>query len=153
MTTPLQRDIKQPKPFRRPEEAAFLNVMRTASMLVGRLTELLRPYEVTQPQYNVLRILRGAGPDGLPSGEIGERMVSRDPDVTRLLDRMEKRGLLARARDSADRRVITVRLTADGRALVDSLDTPTLDLLTAQLGHLSAEELETLNDLLERARQ
>src|SRR4051794_39877096 len=94
------------------ETRAFLDLFRTCSLVVGQLNDTLRVADISQPQYNVLRILRGAGEAGLPSGEIGERMVNRDPDMTRLLDRMEARGLVTRARDSADRRVITVYLSA-----------------------------------------
>ena len=111
-----------------------------------------RPHALSQPQYNVLRILRGAGPAGLPSGEVGDRMVARDPDVTRLLDRMEARGLVARARDQADRRVVVARLTEAGRRLVDALDAPVQAMHARQLGHLSGAELHALSALLERAR-
>lgn len=148
----LQRQIKQPKPFRSLEAEVFLNVLRTSSALVGELATLLRPYELTQPQYNVLRILRGAGADGLPCGEIGERMVSREPDVTRLLNRMEDSGLVLRRRGPADRRVVTAWLTAAGKRLVDALDEPVEAMHARQLGHLSREELHALSELLERAR-
>ncbi|HEX6630308.1 MAG TPA: MarR family transcriptional regulator [Gemmatimonadaceae bacterium] len=152
MAGQLRQQLKQRRPFRSIEAEVFLNVLRTSTTFVGQLVEVLRPYELTQPQYNVLRILRGAGAVGLPCGEVGERMVSREPDVTRLLDRMEQRGLVARARDAADRRVVTARLTADGRKLVDALDAPVEALHARQLGHLSAADLRTLNALLESAR-
>ena len=150
--TDLQQEIKQPKPFSSPEAAVFLNVLRTSALLVGELVEVLRPFGLTQPQYNVLRILRGAGEDGLPSGEIGARMVSREPDITRLIDRMESRSLVVRARGATDRRVVTVRITSAGRALVDSLDAPVAAMHARQLGHLAPDELQALNTLLERAR-
>ncbi len=149
----LQKQIKQRAPFRSLEAEAFLNVLRTSAALTGEFAEMLKPYELTQPQYNVLRILRGAGPDGLPSGDVGERMVSRDPDVTRLLDRMEARALVARERAREDRRVVTVRITPEGRRLVDALDEPVQALHARQLGHLSRDELVSLNALLERARR
>lgn len=152
MAGDLQSQIKQPRPFRSPEEEAFLNVLRTAATLLGAFAELLRPHGLSQPQYNVLRILRGAGPAGLPSGEVGDRMVARDPDVTRLLDRMEARGLVARTRGQADRRVVVARLTDEGRCLVDALDAPVQALHARRLGHLSGEELGTLSALLGRAR-
>jgi DNA-binding MarR family transcriptional regulator len=151
MTGRLREQIRQPKPFRSLEAEAFLNVLRTSTALLSQLVELLRPHELTQPQYNVLRILRGAD-EGLPSGEIGDRMVSREPDVTRLLDRMETGGLVSRQRDSADRRVVTARLTEQGRRLVDALDTSVQEMHASQLGHFSEEELRTLIALLERAR-
>jgi DNA-binding MarR family transcriptional regulator len=153
MTKHLQEELKQPKPFRSLEAAVFLNVLRTATALVGELVEVLRPYELTQPQYNVLRILRGAGPEGLPSGEVGERMVSREPDMTRLLDRMEARALVARQRGPLDRRIVTVRITDEGLRLVDALDEPVAAMHARQLAHLSHEELEALDGLLERARE
>jgi DNA-binding MarR family transcriptional regulator len=152
-THELQQQIKQRAPFRSAEAEAFLNVLRTSAVLSAEFGEMLRPYEITQPQYNVLRILRGAGAEGLPSGDVGERMVSRDPDVTRLLDRMETRGLVARERGREDRRVVTVRLTPEGRRLVDTLDEPVQALHQRQLGHLSRDELHSLTTLLERARR
>lgn len=152
MVGQLRQQIKQPKPFRSPEEEAFLNVLRTSTALVAGLVDVLRPYDLTQPQYNVLRILRGAGDDGLPSGEVGERMVTRDPDVTRLLDRLEARALVARVRQPPDRRVVTARLTSAGLRLVELLDGPIQELHVRRLGHLTKTELRTLNELLERAR-
>jgi DNA-binding MarR family transcriptional regulator len=127
MSGHLQHDLKQRTPFESLEAEVFLNVLRTAAALVGGLSEVLRPFDITQPQYNVLRILRGAGRAGLPCGEVGERMVNREPDVSRLLDRMERRGLVARARAPGDRRVVTAWLTREGheaalRALSDLLE-------------------------------
>ncbi|MEO5815108.1 MAG: MarR family transcriptional regulator [Gemmatimonadaceae bacterium] len=148
----LQSQIKQSRPFRSPEELLFVNLLRTARQLLDDFDRLLRSRELTQPQYNILRILRGAGAKGLPSGEIGERMVGRDPDVTRLLDRMEERGLVVRNRSTADRRVVTTQLTTDGLRMVDELDAPLLAMHTRQLGHLSPGEMDELNRLLERAR-
>jgi DNA-binding MarR family transcriptional regulator len=148
----LQSQIKQSRPFRTPEEQLFVNLLRTARQLLDTFDQLLRGHALTQPQYNILRILRGAGASGLPSGEIGERMVGRDPDVTRLLDRMEERGLVVRNRSTADRRVVTTQLTAEGLRMVDALDAPLLAMHAGQLGHLSAEEMADLNALLERAR-
>lgn len=148
----LQQEIKQTRPFRSPHAELFLNLLRTSTELVGELVELLRPYDLTRPQYNVLRILRGAGAEGLPSGEVGERMVTREPDVTRLLDRLATRGLVERRRGSRDRRVVTTRITAEGMRLVGALDDPVEELHKLQLGHLRAEELQLLNQLLERAR-
>jgi len=153
MAGQLRDEIRQPGPFRSLEAEAYLNVLRTSTVLLAELVELLRPHELTQPQYNVLRILRGAGDDGLPSGEIGDRMVSRDPDTTRLLDRMEVRGLVSRRRGPADRRVVTVRITDEGRRLVDALDAPVQAMHARQLGHLDEDELRTLIALLERARR
>lgn len=152
MSGRLQEQIKQQQPFRSLEAEVFLNVLRTATWMVGELTALLRPYDLTQPQYNVLRILRGAGGAGLPSGEVGARMVSREPDVTRLLERMAQRGLVERVRDQADRRVVQTHLTAQGLRLVDQLDEPVQALHARQLGHLGGRDLRALAELLEQAR-
>lgn len=152
MPGPLQTDIKQPRAFRSSEAEVFLNVLRTSSLLVGDLVDLLKPYDITQPQYNVLRILRGAEPDGLMRGEVGERMVAREPDITRLLERMEARGLLTRARETGDRRVVRVRISATGLALVDKLDAPVEEMHRRQLQHLTVAEQHTLSELLTKAR-
>src|ERR1700682_5880573 len=100
-----------------PEEAAFLELLRTTDMLSRGLISVLKTEELSATQYNVLRILRGA-PQGLPCGEIASRMITRDPDVTRLLDRMEKRGLISRSRESRDRRLVLARITPEGLKLV-----------------------------------
>ena len=110
----LQTEIQQTKPFESFEEETFLNLQRTAEALMHGLEAGLKPAGLSPSQYNVLRILRGAGAEGLACGGIAERMVTRDPDMTRLLDRLEARGLVMRARDRADRRVITVRITPEG---------------------------------------
>jgi DNA-binding MarR family transcriptional regulator len=153
MSGQLRQQLRQQKPFERLEAEVFLNVVRTAAVFLDTLADVLRPHDLSQPQYNVLRILRGAGPDGLPSGAIGERMVRRDPDVTRLVDRLEARGLVARNRPAGDRRVVRVGLTSEGRRLVDALDEPVADMHRRQLGHLTPDDLRTLSDLLEAARR
>jgi DNA-binding MarR family transcriptional regulator len=152
MPSRLATAIKQTKPFVSREEEAFLAVQRTASELGQGLAELLKPLGLTGPQYNVLRILRGAGEAGLACREIAERLVARDPDVTRLLDRMDKQGLIVRTRESADRRVVITRITATGRELVTQLDKPVSDLHLRQLGHLGQTKLRTLLELLDEAR-
>src|SRR5215469_14234820 len=107
-----------------PEEAVYVELMRTADRLSRPVTELLKTEDLSPPQYNVLRILRGS-PDGLNCGEIGRRMITRDPDITRLLDRLEKRGLISRHRDDQrDRRVVSARITAHGLDLLSQLDQP-----------------------------
>jgi DNA-binding MarR family transcriptional regulator len=150
----LRQIIKQRKPFASLEQEVFLEVLRTGHALVHDLVELLKPYGLTQPQYNVLRILRGAGAAGLPTGEVGDRMVaSREPDVTRLLVRMEARGLVARERRSDNRRFVTVRITRDGLKALKALDAPVAAMHATQLRHMSRRELEQLAELLERARE
>jgi DNA-binding MarR family transcriptional regulator len=151
--TKLQDEIKQTKPFESPEDEAFVSVLRTAGAFQWREAEILKPYEITLPQYNVLRILRGAGPMGLICREIGERMITRDPDVTKLLDRLEARGLVSRERQENDRRVIVARVTPEGLRLVAEIDVPVLKLTADLLGHLGERKLGTLIRLLEEARE
>ena len=148
----LREEIQQQKPFESLEQEAVLNVLRTADVLLQRITAVLKPFKLSHSQYNVLRILRGAGPEGLACREIGERMISRDPDITRLLDRLEGRGLLTRTRDQKDRRVITARITSEGRSLVDALDQPIAAVDRQPLRHLGEQRLRTLIQLLELAR-
>jgi len=148
----IQQEIQQRAPVGSLEEEAFLNVLRTANALSQEMGDLLRRHGLTQAQYNVLRILRGAGEAGLTASDIGDRMVTRDPDVTRLVDRLEKRGLVERRRCGQDRRVVWTRISPAGRALVDPLDVSVHDLHAAQLGHLGHDGLRTLVTLLEKAR-
>jgi len=134
-----------------PEEAAFLDLLRTTDMLVRGAIGVLKEENLSHTQYNVLRILRGA-PQGLACGEIASRMITRDPDVTRLLDRMEKRGLISRARESRDRRMVLARITPEGRKLVDRLDEPVQKTHRKLLGHLGKQRLRALGELLAAAR-
>jgi DNA-binding MarR family transcriptional regulator len=104
-------------------------------------------------QYNVLRILRGAGEQGLCCREVAERMVTRDPDITRLVDRLERRSLLTRSRDSKDRRIITVRITPDGLKTLKDLDGPMEEYNRNRLSHMDKADLRKLSELLEAARE
>ena len=135
-----------------PEETAFLDLLRTVDMLTRSAFGVLKAEDLSSTQYNVLRILRG-GPQGLPCGEIAGRMITRDPDVTRLLDRMEKRGLISRARDSRDRRMVLARISAEGLKLVNRLDEPVQQMHRKLLGHLGRERLRALGELLAAARE
>ena len=148
----LKREIKQNRPFSSLHEEVVLSMLRTADELAVPLTEVLRGTGLSMSQYNILRILRGAGSDGLICGEISERMVRRDPDLTRLLDRLETRGLVARNRGTADRRVVNATLTDEGHALLESLDEAVKTAVKAVLAHMKRERLELLLDLLEEAR-
>ena len=134
-----------------PEEAAYLDLVRTAELLSRHFVQLLKADDLSPAQYNVLRILRGS-PDGLTCGEIANRMITRDPDITRLLDRMEKRNLISRSRDRKDRRVVLTRITAEGLDLLAGLDHPVREKHRRLLGHLGAERLRTLRQLLEACR-
>jgi DNA-binding MarR family transcriptional regulator len=133
------------------EEALYLELCRTTDLLSRPLVDLLKAEDLSANQYNVLRILRGA-PDGLPCGEIGCRMITRDPDITRLLDRLEKRGLILRTRETCDRRMVTGRITPDGIRLLSRMDEPVREAHRAQLGHLGRERMKTFTELLQLAR-
>jgi DNA-binding MarR family transcriptional regulator len=134
-----------------PEEAAFLDLLCTTDILSRRLAAVLKAGDLSANQYNVLRILRGS-PDGLPCGEIASRMITRDPDITRLLDRLEKRGLISRCRETQDRRMVMARITPDGLKLLARLDKPVEEAHRRQLGHLGRERLQALTELLHAAR-
>jgi MarR family transcriptional regulator, organic hydroperoxide resistance regulator len=149
----LKKEIKQRKPFKTREQEAFLNLLRTTEALVRRQAVVLKPVGLSHPQYNVLRILRGAGPSGLACRDVCDRMITRDPDLTRLVDRLEVRGLVARARDGTDRRVVMLRITPAGLRLLKNLDEPITRLHVQQLGHLGARQLHTLIQLLEVVRE
>ncbi|HZW79710.1 MAG TPA: MarR family transcriptional regulator [Candidatus Deferrimicrobiaceae bacterium] len=134
-----------------PEEAAFLELLRTTDMLSRGLVQVLKVEDVSSTQYNVLRILRGA-PEGLPCGEIANRMITRDPDVTRLLDRLEKRELISRCRETQDRRTVRARIAPEGLKLLARLDEPMQAAHRRQLGHLGHRRLQALTDLLRISR-
>lgn len=150
MKRAVQSENKQ-KPTVCLEEVAFLELCRTTDMLSRRLTVLLKSEDLSATQYNVLRILRGA-PDGLPCGEIGNRMITRDPDITRLLDRLEKRELISRCREIKDRRMVMARITPEGMKLLAVMDEPVQEMHRSQLGHLGRGWLRTLTELLQTAR-
>lgn len=148
----LLEEIKQTKPFASKEEEVYLNLQRTAEALRWLFIETLKPYELTLVQYNVLRILRGAGASGVKCSEISERLITKDSDITRLLDRLEARKLVARERDSKDRRTIIATITKAGFDLLAELDQPISNASREQLGHLGENLLEQLNALLVLAR-
>lgn len=134
-----------------PEESVFLDLLRTADVLSRRLAYVLKADDLSATQYNVLRILRGA-PLGLTCGEMGNRMITRDPDITRLLDRMEKRGLISRCRETKDRRMVLTRITPEGLKILARLDEPVQEAHRDQLGHLGQERLRALTELLRACR-
>jgi DNA-binding MarR family transcriptional regulator len=134
------------------EAETTLNIVRTADHLGLLLAGLLKPYALSGTQYNVLRILRGAGAEGASCKEIAGRLVTRDPDVTRLMDRLEKRGLLSRDRAKEDRRVVTHRLTQAGLELVNELDRPIEELHQKAMQHMKPKKLRELIGLLEELR-
>jgi DNA-binding MarR family transcriptional regulator len=148
----LQEDLKQTRPFACIEEEVFLSLARTSAVLEHGFAQALKPYGITATQYNVLRILRGAGPDGLCRNEIGSRLVRSVPDVTRLLDRMEEMNLIARERAGTDRRYVTTRISRPGLDLLARLDSEVAIIHQRQLGHVSKRALRTLVDVLTAIR-
>ena len=134
------------------EERIFIALLKAADALGQEAEQLVRTAELTGTQYNVLRILRGAGPEGLACRAIGDRMITHDPDITRLLDRMEKRGLITRERQKDDRRVVKTRITPHALALLKPLDQPMRDLHKRQFRHMAGARLKTLHDLLDEIR-
>lgn len=152
MPATLRDDIRQTKPFTSLQHEASLNVIRTAAVLSDVFEVLLKPYGISGTQYNVLRILRGAEPGGLCRNELRDRMLTRMPDMTRLLDRMEEAGLVTRAREAEDRRQVLTRITEEGRRLLAELDEPVMEFHRNRLGHMSDEQLRSLSELLTLAR-
>ena len=149
----LQAELKQKIPFASREAEAYLSLLRTSDALQTQVESQLKKFGLTGTQYNALRILRGAGPEGLPCREIGERMITRDPDVTRLLDRLEDRGFVQRARAKLDRRVIYGKITAAGLKLLREMDGPLEKFGREMLRHVGQEKLKQLIDLLELVRE
>jgi DNA-binding MarR family transcriptional regulator len=149
-------EIHQTKAFATIEEELLVSLLRTTDVLQERFEQMIRPFNISMTQYNVLRILRGAEPNGRTCGEIGERMIAREPDVTRLLERMDKAGLIKRTRDSADRRVVVTRITPAGLKLLDELDPKVreIDGLLQPMGERKIESmLKLLDELREHVRQ
>ena len=149
----LQAEIKQTRPFELIEEEAMLNVLRTAEVLQRTTADFLKEFDLSPVQYNVLRILRGAGAAGATCSQIGERLLARDPDITRLLDRMEARGLIARERSREDRRVVMTHISEAGLALVGSIDQPLRKMSRSRLGKFGRDGLAELIAGLERMRE
>jgi DNA-binding MarR family transcriptional regulator len=153
MSPNLQSELKQRKPFRSLEQEAMLGIARTAALLEHGTAEALRPHRITPTQYNALRILRGAEPEGLCRNEVRDRLVAQVPDATRLLDRLEETGLVRREREGDDRRFVRNRITQAGLELLRSLDGVMEALHARQLGHLGRQKLRTLIELLSEARE
>jgi DNA-binding MarR family transcriptional regulator len=135
------------------EARTFVALLKTADALGQQAEQLLKAAGLTGAQYNVLRILRGAGPAGLACRGISDHMISHDPDMTRLLDRMEKRALIVRERQTDDRRVVKARITPPGLSLLKTLDRPVHELHKRQFRHMPAARLKALSALLEEVRK
>jgi DNA-binding MarR family transcriptional regulator len=152
MNTQLRDEIQQTRPFSSLEQEAYLSLGRTWAVLDHAFSEALRPHGITPTQYNVMRILRGAGEKGLCRALVMERMIAKVPDATRLLDRMEAADLIRRERDTGDRRFVTTRITEEGLRVLAVLDKPVQALHRQHLGVLNESELQTLLELLGRVR-
>lgn len=149
----LKAEIEQSIPFSSAREEALLNLLRTADRFSHVIQRGVRPWGVTATQYNVLRILRGAGPDGLTCSEIGSRMLTADPDITRLLRRLKALKLIRQHRGRRDRRIVRTLISETGLRLLEEMDPEVKRAPEALLGHMSAEEIAGLTRLLERARE
>ncbi len=167
MSGKLLKELHKAKPFDSLQQEAFLNVIRTADHLMRAFEELLKPHNLSATQYNVLRILRGMGggcsdspegaavpaaPPGIPCKTIGEHMITREPDITRLLDRLEARTLISRQRDTRDRRVVSTRITPEGLRILQELDKPVREFHERQLAHMPESTIAELVELLEQVR-
>jgi MarR family transcriptional regulator, organic hydroperoxide resistance regulator len=152
MARGLQAELKQKAPFRSREQEAYLSLLRTAGALQASVEAKLKEFGLTSTQYNALRILRGAGTEGLPCSEIGERMITHDPDITRLLNRLQKCGLVVRARAKTDRRVIHGKITSAGLRLLREMEEPVEKHNREMLNHVGPEKLVQLIELLELVR-
>jgi DNA-binding MarR family transcriptional regulator len=152
MSPTLQQDLKQKKPFRSLQQEAYLSVVRTSTSLTDAMEDLVKARGISATQYNVLRILRGSGAEGLCRNELRDRMLTRMPDMTRLLDRMEDAGFVVRAREGDDRRMVMTRITEKGRRLLDDLDAPVMALHRKQMAGLTDAQLRSLSDLLTLVR-
>ena len=152
MSPSIQQDLKQKKPFRSLQQEAYLSVVRTSTALTDAMEELVKSRGISATQYNVLRILRGSDVEGLCRNALRDRMLTRMPDMTRLLDRMEEAGLVVRVREGEDRRMVMTRITAKGRGLLDDLDAPVMALHRKQMAGLTDAQLRSLSDLLTLVR-
>lgn len=153
MTNELQQELGKKHPFELPEQEAALNIARTHDYLSQQFDRLFAEHGVSAPQYNVLRILRGTGGAGLCCQEIASKMVTRMPDITRLVDRLEQGQLVQRNRTAQDRRMVLVKITHAGLKLLKAIDQPVLALHKQMLGHMSRSELDAMNRLLAKARR
>lgn len=152
MAKGLLNEIQQTKPFRSSYEEALLNILRTASLLSDDSARLFKPFGITSAQYNVLRILKGSESEGLCRNEVRDRMLTRMPDMTRMLDRMEEAGLVERLRDADDRRHVTTHITAAGKKILRDLEPVVVERQRKMLGHMNEKDLKALTELLTRAR-
>ncbi len=151
--SPLRKELKQTRPFQSLAQETHLNIHRTAGILNGPVDRMFKDHQLSEPLYNVLRILRGQEGNGLACSHIGERMLTRVPDITRLVDRLVRMEFAVRERSRDDRRVVRIFITKRGLTVLAQLDEPLLAMHEESLGHMGARELKELNRLLAKARK
>ncbi len=152
MPPTLAQEVGKKNPFQSGAQEAFLNIIRTGALLDGPFKTLFRQHGLSPTTYNLLRILRGHHPDGCRCSTLREQLVARVPDITRLVNRLCGTGFVTRKPDPADARAVIIRITTKGLRTLEMLDKQVMDLHQLQLGHLSTDELKSLNRLLEKAR-
>ncbi|MEM9908010.1 MAG: MarR family transcriptional regulator, partial [Cyanobacteria bacterium P01_D01_bin.44] len=148
----IHEEIGEPLPLQHREQAVYLNLVRTHAILSDEVAKLFQQHGLSQPLYNVLKVVAREGDGGIPSQSIARFMVARDPDITRLVDKLKKEKLVTRRRDTQDRRVVRISATRSGKEIIQQLDPLIWKLHQQQLEHLSSEKLEVLNQLLVEAR-
>ncbi len=148
----LQEELGESQAFQLPEQEVYLNLVRTHALLSHEVAELFKQHQLSQPLYNVLKVVARSSDAGMPSQSIAQYMVAHDPDITRLVDRLQTDRLIERQRDENDRRVVLVKVTQLGRSVIQTLDPLIWQLHRQQLGHLSQKQFELLNQLLVEAR-
>lgn len=149
----LQEELQQNKPFVSPKQEAFLALQRTSDLVSRPVEKVFYRNKLTPEQYNVLRILRGAEPKGLPTLEIGRRMITRASNVTRIIDRLELKGLVVRKRETKDRRVVRIRISREGQKLLKNMDEAVNVATEKALAKISVQEAQRLNSILEKLRE
>ncbi len=152
MPRTLAQEVGKKNPFHSGAQEAFLNIIRTGALLDGPFKTLFRKHGLSPTTYNLLRILRGHEPTGCRCSTLREQLVVRVPDITRLVDRLRQAGFVTRKPDPKDARAVIVRITSKGLRTLGELDDQVVELHKTQLGHMSDDELGTLNRLLEKAR-
>lgn len=148
----LQEELNQKKPFASPRQESYLALQRTSDFVSRPVEKIFARWNLTPEQYNVLRILRGSEPKGLPTLEIGHRMITRASNVTRIIDRLESKGLALRKRDATDRRVVQIRISGEGNRLLNEMRPVVNKTVEEALGGITDQDAAKLSALLEKVR-
>lgn len=147
-----QQELNKPEPFDLLSREVYLNLVRTHAALESEFTQLFKQHQISQPLYNVLKVVVRGEKEGVPSQSIAQYMIARDPDITRLVNRLVKDGLVERHRSQSDRRIVSVKITPLGLNKLEELEEPVKKLHYQQLKHIDADKLKLLNELLVKAR-